>query len=196
MRRKNLFLLLILAFFMVSTVSLTSCKKEKPKTEFTEFEQGLTNQDSIAVRNLVDQFFTLTKNGDYAGAAGMLYRTELHNKKSEPQLLNNEEIQEVEKLLKSVPMIDYKIEYIKFNQSYKNEVLCDVIIKKADGKGMPEIKTKMFFKPMRYLGQWCLALMNSEWGDREVVDRSKRDSMQKEYSAEMKAKKAEEKQQH
>ncbi len=68
-------------------------------------------------------------------------------------------------MLKAVPMVDYKIEYIKFNESYNNEVLCYVVIKKSDSKDMPDITTKMFFKPMNYLGQWCLGLMNSESGD-------------------------------
>lgn len=189
-RRQTLFLLLAL-ILMAGSVSLGSCgkKKDKPTTEFTEFEQGLNSQDSVAVRNLVDQFFGYVKKEDFASATSMLYRTDPQNPKAEPQLLNNDEIKAVEQLLRAVPMVDYKIEYMKFSESYRNEVLCSVIIKKGDGKKVPDVKTKMFFKPMRYLGQWCLALMNSEWGDQQVIKVNKRDSMAREYSDELKARK-------
>ena len=120
----------------------------------------------------------------------MLYRTSYDNPKTEPQPVDNKEIQEVMGLLKSVPMVDYKIEYIKFNESYDNEVLCTVIIKKSKSKDMPDITTKMFFKPMSYLGQWCLGLMNSEWGDDGVVDPAKRDSVKEVYAKEQKEAKA------
>ena len=181
---------------MLLSVSVISCnsKKEQKGPQPTEFEMGMTNQDSIAVRGLIDQFFSFVKAKDYAAATEMLYRTSYDNPKTEPQPIDNKEIQEVMGLLKSVPMVDYKIEYIKFNESYDNEVLCTVIIKKSKSKDMPDITTKMFFKPMRWLGQWCLGVMDSDHGDRSVIDPLKRDSMQKEYSAEMKAKKAEEKQ--
>ena len=191
MKKRDLYLLIVVALLFASAVGLGSCgkKKEKPATEFTEFEQGLNSQDSVAVRNLVDQFFGYVKKEDFASATSMLYRTDPQNPKAEPQLLNNEEIKAVEQLLRAVPMVDYKIEYMKFSESYRNEVLCSVIIKKGDGKKVPDVRTKMFFKPMRYLGQWCLALMNSEWGDQQVIKVNKRDSMAKEYSDELKARK-------
>lgn len=196
MRRSKLCLLLLATLMMVVLGGLTSCnsKKEQKGPQPTEFEMSMTNQDSIDVRNLVDQFFTLVKNKDYAGATEMLYRIDPQNPKEKPEPLSNDEIAKMMGMLKSVPMESYKIEYIKFNESYANEVLCNVTIKKGNGKDIPDITTKMFFKPMRWLGQWCLGVMDSDHGDRSVIDPLKRDSMQKEYSAEMKAKKAEEKQ--
>ena len=108
----------------------------------------------------------------------------------EPQPLSNNEIEQVVNMLKAVPMVDYKIEYIKFNDSYNNEVLCYVVIKKSDSKDMPDITTKMFFKPMNYLGQWCLGFMNSESGGQGVVNPAKRDSVKEEYAKEQKETKA------
>ena len=190
-RNKRLSLLLAVLVMLLS-VSVISCnsKKEQKGPQPTEFEMGMTNQDSIAVRGLIDQFFSFVKAKDYAAATEMLYRISYDNPKTEPQPIDNKEIQEVMGLLKSVPMVDYKIEYIKFNESYDNEVLCTVIIKKSKSKDMPDITTKMFFKPMSYLGQWCLGLMNSEWGDDGVVDPAKRDSLKEEYAKEQKEAKA------
>lgn len=184
--------LLLAVLVMLLSVSVISCnsKKEQKGPQPTEFEMGMTNQDSIAVRGLIDQFFSFVKANDYAAATEMLYRTSYDNPKTEPQPIDNKEIQEVMGLLKSVPMVDYKIEYIKFNESYDNEVLCTVIIKKSKSKDMPDITTKMFFKPMSYLGQWCLGLMNSEWGDDGVVDPAKRDSVKEVYAKEQKEAKA------
>ena len=195
MRRSKFCLLLLAAFMMVVIGGFTSCnsKKEQKGPQPTEFEMGMTSQDSIAVRNLVDEFFSLVKQKDFAGATQMLYRIDYKNPKSEPQPLDNKEIEKMMGMLKSVPMESYTIEYIKFSESFENEVLCNVIIKKGNGKDIPDITTKMFFKPMRWLGQWCLGVMDSDHGDRTVIDPLKRDSLEKEYSAEMKAKKAEEK---
>ena len=191
MKRRNLCLLILAAVMAVVLGGMTSCKskKENQGPQPTEFEQSMTAQDSIAVRNLVAQFFGLVRDKDYAGATQMLYHTELNNETGEPQPLGNKEIGRVMTLLKAVPMVDYKIEYIKFSESYRNEVLCSVVIKKGNGKDMPDITTKMFFKPMRWLGQWCLGVMNSESGDQSVVDPHKRDSVEKEYATEMKGKK-------
>lgn len=167
----------------------------------------MTNQDSIAVRGLIDQFFSFVKAKDYAAATQMLYRVPRINlqqssgdskaepkrigeSKSGPQPLSNNEIEQVVKMLKAIPMVDYKIEYVKFNESYNNEVLCTVIIKKSKSKDMPDITTKMFFKPMNHLGQWCLGLMNSGSGDQGVVDPAKRDSVKEEYAKEQKEAKA------
>ena len=184
--------LLLAVLVMLLSVSVISCnsKKEQKGPQPTEFEMGMTNQDSIAVRGLIDQFFSFVRAQDYAAATEMLYRTSYDNPKTEPQPIDNKEIQEVMGLLKSVPMVGYKIEYIKFNESYDNEVLCTVIINKSKSKDMPDITTKMFFKPMNYLGNWCLGLMNTGSGDQGVVDPAKRDSVKEEYAKEQKEAKA------
>ena len=187
MKTRNTCLSLVVALLVaLLTTGIVSCnsKKEQQGPQPTEFEMGLTNQDSVAVRGLIDQFFTFVKAKDYAGATQMLYRTSPDDPKAEPQPLDNDGIRQVMQMLKSVPMEGYRIEYMKFNEANNNEVLCYVIIKKGNGKDMPDITTKMFFKPMSYLGQWSLGLMNSEWGDNGIVDPAKRDSMKGEYAKE------------
>lgn len=183
---RNKWLSLAATFAVALVVAcLASCNmnREKPKPQATEFELGMTSQDSIAVKNLIGQFFTFVEAKDYAAATQMLFRTDPQHPGEEPQPLGNDEIKAVMQTLQAVPVEGYRIEYIKFSESYSNEVLCYVTIKKSTSKDMPDITTKMFFKPMRHLGQWCLGLTNSEWGDRGVVDPAKRDSVKREYAA-------------
>lgn len=178
MRFQKLHLLLPL---LLVALLMTGCGKKKKQAEpaGTEFEQGMTARDTVAVKQLVDQFFGYAIKKQFAEAAGMLYRND-EDPKGEPQQLNNEEMAEVRGMLESVPMEGYSIEYIKFNDYYANEVLCRVIIRKGED-GMPDITTKMFFKPVNYLGNWLLCLTNTEYGDRGVVNPDDRDSLEKAY---------------
>lgn len=176
---------LVCVFALIFMFAGCKSKKEKPQPQKTEFEQGMTAKDTLAVKQLVDKFFGYAKSKNFAEAAAMLYRNDL-DKKGEPQQLNNEEMAEVRNMLESIPMVDYKIEYIKFDEYYANEVLCRVIIKKAEGD-MPDITTKMFFKPVDYMGNWVLCLTNTEYGDKGVVKPDKRDSVERSYMKQQKS---------
>lgn len=140
----------------------------------------MTAEDTAAVEELIDEFFQYAIDKKFADAAAMLYRYD--KKRTMPELLNNEEMADVRTMLRSFPMVDYRIEYMKFSKSDRNEVLCYVIMKRAEGN-MPEISTKMFFKPVRYMQKWYLCLMNTEYSDRSIVDPDKRDSMKADYKS-------------
>lgn len=180
--KKSILFLVPLMLLLLELSSCSSCsnKKEQPVgPPPTQFEQGMTAKDTAAVKALVDKFFTFVKEKNFSEAAGMLYRndeTETH----EPELLDNEQMADVKNILESVPMVDYRIDYIKFDEDYQNEVLCNVIIKKAEGD-MPEMSTKMFFKPINYMGNWLLCLTNTAYGDKGIVNPDKRDSVEKNY---------------
>lgn len=173
---------LLLPVMLVAALLVAGCGRKKRQAEpagATKFEQGMTGKDTVAVKQLVDRFFGYAMNKQYAEAAGMLYRND-GNPDEEPQQLDNEEMAEVRSMLEAVPMVGYRIEYIKFSEYYVNEVLCHVIIRKAEGD-MPEVTTKMFFKPVSYLGNWLLCLTNTEYGDRGLVKPGERDSMERAY---------------
>lgn len=180
----------VLVAVMALVLALGGCRGKKEKQaegpQKTEFEQSIQSKDTVAVKQLVDRFFGFAKAKQYSEAAGMLYRND-KDIEGEPQQLNNEEMAQVRQMLESVPMVDYRIEYIKFDEYYQNEVLCRVVIKPAEGD-MPEISTKMFFKPVNYLGSWVLCLTNTEYGDRGVVKPGKRDSMERAYTRQTSAK--------
>ena len=187
MKSFKIVILLFVSALMLSLSSCNSCSSKKKEVQGpppTDFEKGMTAKDTTAVKELVDQFFAYAKEKNFTEAAGMLYRTTEDS--DEPQPLNNDEMAEVKKMLETFPMVDYRIEYIKFSDSEENEVLCSVIMQKAEGD-MPEMSTKMFFKPVNYMGNWVLCLINTGYGDKGVVDPNKRDSVEKNYQKKVKA---------
>ena len=187
MKSFKIVILLFVSALMLSLSSCNSCSSKKKEVQGpppTDFEKGMTAKDTTAVKELVDQFFAYAKEKNFTEAAGMLYRTTEDS--DEPQPLNNDEMSEVKTMLETFPMVDYRIEYIKFSDSEENEVLCYVIMKKAEGD-MPEMSTKMFFKPVNYMGNWVLCLTNTGYGDKGVVDPNKRDSVEKNYQKKVKA---------
>lgn len=187
MKSFKIVILLFVSALMLSLSSCNSCSSKKKEVQGpppTDFEKGMTAKDTTAVKELVDQFFAYAKEKNFTEAAGMLYRTTEDS--DEPQPLNNDEMAEVKKMLETFPMVDYRIEYIKFSDSEENEVLCSVIMQKAEGD-MPEMATKMFFKPVNHVGSWLLCLTNTGYGDKGVVDPNKRDSVEKNYQKKVKA---------
>lgn len=167
-RNKLLLLPLMLALFVVSCKEQKKETKEQPAEETaTEFERRMSAEDTTAVEELVDKFFGYVLDKQYYEAAGMLYRNDA-DKDQEPELLDNEALAEVTAMLESIPMVGYQIDYIKFSEYYSNEVLCRVIIREAEGD-MPAITTKMYFKPVNYLGNWVLCLTNTAYGDKGLI---------------------------
>lgn len=187
MKRNILFLILALCLALLGTASCKDKKKDAPVK--TEFETGLNNADSTAVAELVDKFFAYAENRQFDEAAAMLYRTDPNHPNNAPEPLDNAAMDSVKTVLRSFPIADYTIEYMKFSESYKNEVMCRIVIAKGHDK-QPDVTTKFFLNPVSYLGNWVLCLINSRTGngDDTVVDPGKRDSIQLEYETETRLK--------
>lgn len=172
----------------VALVTMGSCgEKKKNNSPLTGFEQSMTNADSVEVTHLVNQFFEYAEKGDYDAAAAMVYKDNVDSVYNEPQPLDNNGIAQLKQLLSSLPVQSHKIDYIKFHETYANEVKCTAIIMPAHDN-VPEIKTVFYFKPIDYLGKWKLCMIDTHNGDRPVVDHNKKDSMQNEYQTEMREK--------
>ena len=174
---KKLSIILGMTMAILCAFTMVSCKdKPKPSNGQTGFEQNMTNEDSTAVINLVNTFFECAENGRYDETASMLYK-------------DNEHIAKVKQLLSSLPIKRHEIEYIKFQETYSNEVKCTAIIEDAHDN-VPEIKTVFYFKPIDYLGSWKLCLIDSYNGDMTIVKGSKQDSLSDAFNKQMREKKA------
>ncbi len=180
----RIYVLALAAAALLLTASCKSDKQQPTGPQPTDFERIKTNKDSLEARHLIEQFFKYTAEGDYASAAAMLYTVDVNNPNEDPQPLDNGEIERQMAMLKAVPMIDAKIEYMKFEDFYSNEVMCTVTMAKGLD-GAPDVTTKMFFKPVNCLGTWYLCMMNSATGDNTIVNGDKRDSMGLEYKTEV-----------
>lgn len=181
MSRKFPFVALLFFLCVCFTIG---CKDKAPQAKdsnLTDYELAMTNQDTAAVTSLVDQFFQYVESGDVASAAGMLYSINRQNPLEEPELLDNEELQDVMKSFSSFPIIDHHIDYIKFNEVYLNEVKVSAVIEHAHD-GMPEIATVCFFRPYDFQGDWRLCLMESLSGDERIISNNDVDSLQQHYA--------------
>lgn len=186
---KNRFLYIACLSILIIAV-LGSCKEKAPKEEgeeMTGYEKNRTERDSSDVVALIDKFFTFVEEEDYAEAAAMLFKDNPSKVHEMPEPLDNKEMAEVKNMLKSIPIIEHRIDYIKFNQTYSNEVKVTAVIAKAEDK-RPEIKTVFYFKPYDYLGTWKLCLLDSGKGDKQLVKGNKRDSIARDYHKKVAAK--------
>lgn len=165
------------------------CKQKKPAPTETGFELSMTNADSTAVVQLVDQFFGYAENECYTEAAAMLFtaHTEADSLYLEPEPLNNEQLGVMISKLKALKIKSHHIDYIKFNETYLNEVKCTVFLSE-EVEGPNAIRTVFYFKPVDYMGAWKLCVMDSPSGDHAFVDPSKRDSVTNSYEGQMREK--------
>ena len=150
-------------------------------SNLTEYEQGLTADDSIQLVAVVDNFFALVENGQVDLAVSTLYRVNPDNPYDEPLPLTNEEMQEIRKVFEVFPTFGHRIDYIKFYESYLNEVKVSAIFREAKD-GLPEGTTTYYFRPINYVGQWLLCAMNTWTGDDEPLVRDEdKDSLTEKF---------------
>ena len=178
-RTKNLLYL----FLLTLPLFLTTCKEKKKEViQQTMFEQNMEEMYTIAILNVVDKFFGYLKEGRPTDAAGMLYMKHPQKPYDEPELLDNEQLQKAIATLKSIPVTDYKVDYIKIHESYENEVKCTVTMFKGNGNDKPDAKTVFYLRPVSYLGNWVLCLMDTNSGSNTIVNSKDRDSVATNYT--------------
>lgn len=184
LKRFSFFILLSGILFLAG-----GCKSDKvPQgNQPTGFELAMTDKDTTTIVNLINHFFQCVESGNVTDAVAMLYMDNANDPNQEPELLDNEHIQRMTGVLKSLPIIDHRIEYIKFNETYSNEVKVSAIIAHAEGD-MPEVKTVFYFKPYDYLGNWRLCVVDTNKGDERVIDNNQADSVAKKFEQDMQEK--------
>lgn len=165
---------------LFSSCNGSSKKENKDPNGPTAFEQVLTNKDSTDVRNLVDKYFRFVIDKKYYDAAAMLYERNPDNAEDSPVLFEQKRLERHVKLLEALPIVDYSIEYMKFDSEIQNEVRCKAVFVPANDK-QSELSTKITFIPVRYLGYWVLTVANFDTGDHAIVPGDKRDSVRSSY---------------
>ena len=143
-----------------SLVCLMSCE-QKHNQQQTVVHKGmlLQQRDTLQVTTLVTDFMNALKDKRYADAVVMLYKVDPTSPYSEPQLLDNEEIDKIMAELKHFPIRNYEIKDYTFKIAYDNEVKCIVETEPASTSGNSQ-KLNYRLKPVRYLGSWFLCLKN------------------------------------
>ncbi len=142
----------------------------------------MTKADTVAVIQLIDHFFSYIENDQLTDAIGMLYYLPADDHYSEPQLLDNEQLAKTRAAFSLFPIVDHRIDYVKFSEVYSNEVKATAIIEKGE-EGKPEICTSIYFKPVNFLGSWRLCVMDTNSGDHSIVDSNSKDSLTGAFSS-------------
>ena len=173
------FLFPTLTLLAAVALLVTACRKTVDKQSGqTLFESTLTAGDSAQVLQLAETFFSFLQAEDYTNAAVMLYKVDLNDVHAEPQVLDNEELQEVTNALSLFPCYGYRVDYIKFRERFLNEMRCTAYISNPQD-GTAPATVAFCFKPVEYLGGWVLCMMNADTGDNPFVSRDERDSLTK-----------------
>lgn len=167
MKALKLVLLLGICFAVLSCQSGSKKQPKKEQKETNEFVAHLTKADTASVETLVNQFMNHVKTGKLEVAVAMLYKADTMDVWNEPLQLDNDEMNNVVKVLGSFPVLSHKIDYIKFHSPVKNEVKCTIVMREAEGE-MPAVTNSWYFKPMNYLGGWRLCMMDSSAHDSAI----------------------------
>jgi len=185
MKKQHILILSVL--LPLAGLVLTGCRqKAEQKDTRTQFEKYLTNQDSLKVIELIDQFFFYAEQGNYADAAAMLYKAEVDTTFTQPEPLGNEEMESVATMLKVLGIQGHRIDYIKFREANMNEVKCTAILQPALD-GQPEATTVLYFKPIDFVDSWVLCLMHSETGNETFVSEDEKAQLTREFKADQAA---------
>lgn len=176
----------LLGLLLMLSVATGCQNKQRADDGKTDFERSLTATDTANVEKLVNEFFGLIENGQAPQAAAMLYHKPDSDAYAEPRLLDNEELASMELMLRSLPIIEHRIDYIKFSQTYANEVKVTAVIAHAQGN-MPEVSTVFYFRPIDYLGGWRLCMMDSNTGATPILDNEEKDSVERMFEEEQAA---------
>lgn len=138
---------------------MTACKQQKESNVTATVETGIVMNanDSLMVMNLTTQFMDALKEKRYSDAVVMLHEVNKESVYSEPELLDNEKLNNALETLKRFSIRSYQFKDATFKVCYDNEVRFDIELDSQSEGG----KTKMLvfsLKPVRYWGEWRLCL--------------------------------------
>ena len=179
--KKNTITRIGIALFILA-LTFTGCgdKPKQKESNQTVFELSMTEKDTTEVANLVNHFFELLETDRVTDAVAMLYQVN-PNSEEKVELLDNANIAKATRLFRSFPIVNHRIEYVKFQGVYSNEVKVSAIIAEATDE-RPEAKTVFYLKPVDKLGQWCLCLMDTHEGDERIISNEEADSVAEKYT--------------
>ena len=146
---------LLVALFAISFVS---CKRSTTPApgEPTEFQLGMTAEDSATIVNLGDSCMTYLKDGKIEQALGMLCLYDDSLEQISP--LTDEVRASYQKKFIMFPVREYELSYFSFTEQGFNDLKYNVIFG-PEAAGSP--KTSYMFNPVKVDGEWHLAVKNA-----------------------------------
>lgn len=156
-----IYILSLFFFLLVISCSDSSQKKSSgPKSKRELYRSALTPQDSSLSRKLVITFMDFVQKGKYADAVMMLNKLDEKEPYSAPELLDNDEIEEIMKILKQFPILSYSIVSITYDSAVNNPIRCMVLVNVP--KSAEPIRITWVFNPINYEGEWKLCFPKND----------------------------------
>lgn len=147
--------------FIIAVVVFTSCGYSSKKSEVnlaTDLElvyrNGLTHNDSVAARALVENFMNAVQTGKYADAIANLYALNKENPYKKPELLDNAELQNMMDMMQKFNVQSYRIQSMEFVSAVNNPAKCAIDVQMAGSN--ETIKLIWVLNPINYMGKWLL----------------------------------------
>lgn len=148
-------------FFIIVLVGLSSCEHSSKNREThiasnlpLLYKQGLTHNDSIEVKALIESFMNAVQDGKYADAVANLYRLNTEDSYYEPELLDNQSLEETLDMMKKVKILSYSMKTTEFITPVNNPTKCEITAE-LSGTNSP-IKLTWVLNPVNYMGKWLL----------------------------------------
>lgn len=165
MKINNLLILGLASIFIVSC-SQSGKKAETNEQSVVKHTMVLSKKDTVQVLELTNRFMAAVKEKRYADAAAMLHETKADDPFAQPELLDNDQLQDALQRLKIFPIYDFSISGYTFKEALDNEVRCEVVLfPKTEADDTRPNTATWYFKPVRYLGEWKLCFRSSAQGD-------------------------------
>lgn len=186
------YLFLAAVSLVTISVAFIGCKSDKSAQQTdpnapTDYELSITNQDTAQVITLVDTFFDYLEKGELTEAVAMLYADNSVDHFEEPLPLDNNQVTRMMSIYRSLPIQGHRIDYIKFHETYENEVKVTAIIEPAT-EDQAEVATVFYFRPFDYLGNWRLCLMDTHNGNQRIINNDQADSLEQKFDQDIEQK--------
>lgn len=155
MYRKLYVLFTIISLFFTSC--LHSVKTEPTSTSVDKevlYREALTAEDSLSAKVLVMSFMDAVQQGKYADAVSNLYLLNPENPYKKPELLNNDEMEDIIEMMKKINLKSYEIKSIEFVTAVNNPVKCE--IRSVLPGFNEEVQLVWVLNPINYMGKWLL----------------------------------------
>ncbi|MBQ8486592.1 MAG: hypothetical protein IJ533_02955 [Prevotella sp.] len=136
-------------------IGVSACKEKKSQApgEPTEFQLGLSAEDSTSIVKLGDECMTYLKNGKIDEALGMLCQYD--DSLNEIAPLSEEQLASYKKKFLMFPVREYQLAYFSFTEEGLNDLKYDVVFG-PEAAGNP--KTSYMFNPVKVNGEWHLSV--------------------------------------
>lgn len=152
----------IFSFIIAFLFSFSSCSNKKSQEEIrAEFQASLTNEDSVQVLKICDDYMNLLKAGNIDDALNTLYEYDEEAEAVNP--LSDNTYKKYQSMYKMFPVYDFVREYFSFQEEGLNDVKYKVkFVDSTVTEGADDAFISFMFNPVKVDGTWYLTVKRED----------------------------------